>query len=591
MTDTFKQIIEDTFIPYAKRYFDQVYLEREKLRVDGVAVFGEGNVMLAGVCLRVFSFLVLQMDKESAEYRDYLEKLKAIVGFTADMEQVTWSRYFYLHGLDMLREDGILAEVVPADILAKLQEKLEWRDIVREEDISLINLPTNYYGVAFIIAKYREMLGWEDVGGSDRILKKLMEHHQKYSSRADYMDETDGEGRFDIYSLDTPSEMCNRLVNTHSEVPEMFKVALRNSCDIFLQLANNEGKGFAYGRSIGAHGDAAVAEVLTIAAKLGLLTREEQDLAYGYIVKVAERHVRFWMEPEMDDAVNMWEKGRAVDLYRDKARILEVSLDICLKYLMAYDDWKKLGYEDRPVPENYQNMLNQLPWHRYFQFVAENDMERGLAVIRQQGYVFSLPLINGGARYYWEAPYLPVPHETALLETSANTNPAHLVPRLTLEDGSQIMPISYIQKITEEESGAEYTISYSQEVLCLIGAKGPRPYPGLSSRTIYKFRPGSIEREDIFDNPGGLKIKEYSMVFGTFSGDAVADGNNVRFKKGGVYEMQAFGYEKCELTRVEGSEAREYKTPYGPFQTWLVWKNEGITQDKRFRVKWVLKYR
>ena len=41
---------------------------------------------------------------------------------------------------------------------------------------TLINLPTNYYGVAFSIARLRFLMGWEDQSGSDALLACRADH-------------------------------------------------------------------------------------------------------------------------------------------------------------------------------------------------------------------------------------------------------------------------------------------------------------------------------------------------------------------------------------------------------------------------------
>jgi len=52
---------------------------------------------------------------------------------------------------------------------------------VREDDLTLINLPNNYYGVAFSIARLRYLLGWEDAAASDALLAKTLDHFREYS--------------------------------------------------------------------------------------------------------------------------------------------------------------------------------------------------------------------------------------------------------------------------------------------------------------------------------------------------------------------------------------------------------------------------
>ena len=83
--------------------------------------------------------------------------------------------------------------------LAKLRAKLDWRRFVRP-DLTLIDLPNNYYGVAFSIARLRYLLGWEDAAASEQLLARTLDHYRNYSGDYGFADETEGKGRFDRYS-------------------------------------------------------------------------------------------------------------------------------------------------------------------------------------------------------------------------------------------------------------------------------------------------------------------------------------------------------------------------------------------------------
>ena len=52
--------------------------------------------------------------------------------------------------------------MVDPETLEKLRISMDWRTFVDVENhYALIHKPTNYYGVAFSIARHRELLGWE----------------------------------------------------------------------------------------------------------------------------------------------------------------------------------------------------------------------------------------------------------------------------------------------------------------------------------------------------------------------------------------------------------------------------------------------
>ena len=85
---------------------------------------------------------------------------------TVDDVNETWGMYYYMSALNKLRKAGLLNEAIRPETLKKLQQKLDWRPFVRVPEYTVINLPTNYLGVAFSIARLRMLLGWEDASGA-----------------------------------------------------------------------------------------------------------------------------------------------------------------------------------------------------------------------------------------------------------------------------------------------------------------------------------------------------------------------------------------------------------------------------------------
>ena len=77
---------------------------------------------------------------------------------------------------------GLLEQAAGEKELACLKKALDWRSFVDTgNDFALIGKPTNYYGVAFGIARYRELLEWEPVRYSRILLNRLTEHISRYS--------------------------------------------------------------------------------------------------------------------------------------------------------------------------------------------------------------------------------------------------------------------------------------------------------------------------------------------------------------------------------------------------------------------------
>lgn len=146
------------------------------------------------------------------------------------MKMETWGILNGITGLYRLQKAGLLESVVDGDTLQLLKASLDWRTFVDiGEHYGLIDKPTNYYGVAFGIARYRELLGWEPEGHSSQLLQRFLEHIERYSGELCFMDETPGDGRFDRYSILVPAELTttdpgNRLAGAGEDQDHAEKV-------------------------------------------------------------------------------------------------------------------------------------------------------------------------------------------------------------------------------------------------------------------------------------------------------------------------------------------------------------------------------
>lgn len=588
---SFRTIIYQEILPHLERLIDDILTSGRALEMDGVRVFEGGDYFVAGKIVNGASYVVT-MGNEATRV-DWLEKTKAVIDLTASMEMKTWGYLNYLMGLYRLKESGYLEIVLSGATLEVLKEKLDWRHFVDLSDLSLIHLPTNYYGVAYSVARYRELLGWDDEPYSQALFEQLLKHVTAYSGEYLFMDETKGEGRFDRYSILIPGEMASMLTSTNLEVPASVLQMLRKSSDICLQLANTEGDGISYGRSIGAYGDTAVLEVLSIAAKLGILTEAEKQIAYGYNTCVANKMAHFWMDEDMR-SINMWEKGRRTDKYRHKGRILGENFSLSCQLLHTYHQWKDAGFDFEGYDNTWEEALKQLERYSYYPF-AKGDYDRGLAIIRDGDHVLTLPIINGGGgtagdvhgnSYFKASPYLPIPNENGFLETPSDTFYAQLTPKLILSDGTETMAISYIEDIQTKIETETFTISYHQSQLCMLGDRYPDPFEGIQAKTTYTFKPGCIEKQDLFYISHDVQVDMIAMDVLTYSGTLNLDGGVVHFGEGPIRQLMVEGLQSVSSVKVTGDA---YHTPHQSLKTHLTFKTFKPTA-RPVVVKWQIHY-
>ncbi len=573
--------------------FWKIVNEREKLTIDGVCGYNERAQFVGGKVINFSSYVALELLKDTADYEKGLEALKEIISMAAGMPMETWGILNGITGLRRLQLRGLLEREVEENTMEILKKSMDWRSFVAVEDnYALIDKPTNYYGVAFGIARYRELLGWEAEKYSELLLNCLMIHIKAYSGEYGYMDETNGNGRFDRYSILIPSEITALILATEMEEPELIRGMLNNSAHIFLKLANERGTGFSYGRSIGAYGDTAALEVLSAAAKVGgIFTKEEAELAYGYSLRVVKHMLDFWYDEEMK-SINMWDKGRRTDSYRNKNRILGENLSLYMQLANALQLWTG---DIKEEPKGWEKLLEKQNSCNFIRF-AKSDYDRGLVIVRDRKNIWSLPFINGG-EYYDRDPYLSVPRQNFVLEGVPGISHGDMLPRLMLEDGRSLIPAAYISSIETggDLNQAGYEVRCKYDTLCLTGADKPMKAEGTSCETVYRFKEGIIEREDVITVSDDWRIEKIKMKFLTFSTGAEEKAGKVSFADGVVASMEAMGYDSCETVNIAEMEevCRDgiYDTPHGRMNTECLWIKEKKSSNREIRVSWRLKMR
>lgn len=584
--------------------------EKERITIDGVPGYNEKAQFVGGKVIDLCSYAVLSLARDEDERRKMTEALKGIIDMCSGMEMETWGILNGLSGLYRLKTAGLYGQAVGGEAHERLKAAMDWRTFVDEKNgWALIHKPTNYYGVAFGIARYRELLGWEDEGASAVLMDRLLEHISRYSGEYGFMDETKGEGRFDRYSLLIPAEITELVLETGWQEPELIRDMLKRSARIVLLMANEEGWGFSYGRSIGAYGETGVLQILAAAARLGgILSKEEERLAYAYSLRCLEKMTAFWYDEEMQ-SVNLWDKGRRTDGYRNKNRILGENISLSMQMTEVIGQWKSLGY---PVAgrEDLGDMCRD---GLYFTRFARDAYDRGLIIYRREGHVWSLPVISGGTPYYDKDPYLPVPRENAVLEAVPDVSHGALEPELVLKDGRSLMPICFVSSIQPEgEDG--FRIRFDR--LCVRGEKSPAPWEGgsgqeIRAETVYRFKGREIEREDVFWLGKDVPAAEIRLSFETFSQEAREEEGGFTFGRGPIRSIRTENYGEGSLAPIEekpgrgtplepvdlsaagllryGTPEDSFDTPHGPNHTRILWSRPWKGEES-VRLVWRLQF-
>jgi hypothetical protein len=584
---SFNDVVETRIRPQVERLVLQLAHEGRSMRIDGTPVFNGSDKFLPGKIALAFSDLISTLPPQDPRWPAYLADFRSLAALTVDEPNDSWGIYYYLSALAVLNGDGHLQAAVDPLTLAKLRVRLDWRTFVDVDSYKLIEHPSNYYCVAFAIARLRHKLGWEDAAGSDRLYAAITSHYETFSGPYGFADETDGEGRFDRYSILLAGEIAQRFMETGGKPPAAVLGWLRKSVEVMLPRLNARGEGFEYGRSLGPYGETAVVEVLTAAAVLEVLDENEKSLAYAYAARAAERYADFWLDPATG-SVNLWDAGRRTDAYRGKFRILGENFSLGHQYLYTNTLWNRIGYQNKAPMRDFEAALKRLP-PRTVTWFARGKYDRLLLTLRDEERIISLPLINGGASQHMNSPYFPIPFSPGMLAGIPDSDESVLVPLITLGDGSKLMPLAYFRDINVTAGGRRTQVTYRQSELDRMGGEEPVADDRISVATTYVFEHGVITRTDVYTPRQPVAVKGVAMAFGSFSSGPATTGLTSRFSNGSVWEFQVSGFEACQASSALGD--RRYGTPTGPLASKVICTRGAFTMDRPVTLSWKLQYR
>lgn len=511
---------------------DRLLVEKRDMTLDGVRVFEASDKFLPGKIAIAMAHVLVDLPASDPRRARYLQGFRELSVLTIDDANDSWGIYYYISALHRLKEAGLLDGAVDPAILERLKVRLDWRAFVRTDDLTLIDLPNNYYGVAFSIARLRYLLGWEDASASEALLARTLDHFRRYSGDYGFADETDGQGRFDRYSVLLIGEIAQRFIETGLEPPPEVRDWLRKSVDLMLLRVNERGEGFEYGRSIGVYGETAFVEVFSAAAALGVLTEEETRIAYAFSARVARRYADFWIDADTG-SVNLWDQGRKTDAYRGKHRILGENLSLGHQFAYTNSVWNDLGWKDRAADADIAAWSARLPRSTTTWFsCGEND--RLLVTYRDGERLIGLPVINGAFGQHMNNPYFPIPYSPGVLAGAPDETFPQLLPRITLSDGAVLQPLSWATNVRVETRGDVTVVTWVQHVVDHMGENAPRPDRRISVETRYELRPGGVRRADRIRARTGVEIQAVDTMFASFSHEEEVAADGARYGVGEV---------------------------------------------------------
>src|ERR1700730_3351799 len=131
-------------------------------------------------------------------------------------------------------------------------------------------------------------------------------------------------------------------------------------------------------------------------------------------------------------------------------------------------------------------------------------------------------------------PYFPIPFSRGMLEGVPDGTKPVLVPQFTLNDGTVLMPLAFIQDATLDVRSGATTLTYRQSQMDRMGKAVPVGDDRLAVTTTYTLEPNRVTRKDVFAAKQPFDISAIRLEFASFSTGAKAAGNTTVFGSGAV---------------------------------------------------------
>jgi hypothetical protein len=441
--------------------------------------------------------------------------------------------------------------------------------------------------VAFGIAEHRAKLGWDDPVHGEILLQKMLHHYRKHSGKYGLADETEGQGRYDRYSVLLVAEIAQRFRETDRKLTPELQTWLRNSAEFVLVNLNENGDGFQFGRSIGAYGDTAFLEILSAAAWHGVLTPVETRMAYVFARRATRKFLEFWYD-ESRQSVNLWEDGRRTDRYRSKNRILGENLSLLHQHIYTHRIWKQLQVKPSlKLDDEFTDWLAQLPRYTLTRF-SDDQAAKAALTVRDGKRLFSVWLVNP-ANYHSNGAYTPAPFSPGLVQAVPDKPIYPLMPVVELNDGSLLMPSAYFDDIELEENGENAVLICRQSGLVTERKGKLNRDQRVTLQTRFEFSPGCIRRHDEFNTTEDGSIASVQLAFPIMQSAHIEEGAACLGQNESV-TFHVDGYDLLHLS--EEPESAGWRTPEARIHAQLQAYAQPKTNHRgALNTSWTLNYR
>lgn len=473
----------------------------------GYPAYKDDSKMAKGALINsVVHLAIMRYENGDERYKHDLERINLFAKMFPNDTIATWGKRLLLSGLCALYDAGLYGGL-SRETIDIFEKASDYSDFLDKETVTIKSpLPTNYYHVALACALYREKLGMENEGMSQKLLGKLLSIMENCSSEG-WADEAPGFGRFDSYSVESVGETIAPLRETGKEIPAVLINSMKKSVRLCLALANRDGHGFMYGRSLAYHGDAAPLHVLCDGLEMGLVPKKDIPTAVGYIINIVKKVTEFWYD-ERVGAINLWLFGRATNGYRNITRFFQVNNCANETLMRTLNVAERFGFADYPV--EYTDVGYTDKWEcTETVFDKSEKYIRSLFVLKRQGRVFGLPFICMGSAHK-SASYNTFPASASSIETPPEVELDFLTPRYEMCDGRFLVPTNFWEE-TKVEASDDCIRILAKGSMTDMSASGGLPVKSDKKfTTVFEFCGDKIK---VLYNAGDCNVKSVYMMY------------------------------------------------------------------------------
>lgn len=547
-----REITDEHVYEIFEKFANLVYEGGEDTEYYGIKVLAEKEGFVKGTLFNSTALLYIHYvkcgDKRADRVRDMLNHF---LGYVTSSVCKTWGKLSTLRGLVALYDAGLLS-VIDGELLNKAKVSTDYVDFFDKENLKIIRLPSNYIQVALACAGLREKLGFENEGFSSKISETMLSVMNE--SLDGWMDEAPPYKRFDRYSFLVSSELSDTFALAGLKFNSVFEENLKLAAKHSLFMANKQGDGWNYGRSLSCHGDCAIAEVLSSALSRDLIDESDRALALAYIKAITDKTVNFWYDKSRG-SYNIWWDGRSTNGYRQVARVMQVNLDMGIHLLSTLRNLEQASLADT-IPDTSLIPSPEKWCYDRIKF-ADGEYVCEAIVLRYGDILSMIPLIGLRDHIHYSA-YMPYPAICRMVESAPEGPMPFLIPEY-VKDGVHLRPTQYFKSIDVKQENEKIYV-YANGNLAVTDSKFPTD-SGIPFSIKYTFNDKKITCE--FSADGDFDTA--TLTSGTH-GDGTSievygfDSSRLVFSKPNPKDYSRFIVYECTD---EEREAYKYMTPHG----------------------------